>query len=301
MNYRHLHYFWVVATEGGMARAADRLGMAVQTVSAQVRELEKELGVTLLKPEGRGLALTDAGQVALRQADEIFRLGERLPDLLRSAATEPHVRLAVGLADGLPKLLVHGLLAPVLNSPKLRLQCFEDNPDDLLAALALHRLDVVLSDRLPAPNPNLKLYTHRLGSSSLSWYAPPSLAAQAKKGFPQSLAELPVLVPTHHAAVRQQLDRYFEGLGIRPRVVGEFQDSALLKTFGASGLGVFPAVDRVHDDVVARYGVVRIGAAEGVEETVYALCTEKRVQHPLVAQLLAAKTLAPATGPKTAP
>ncbi len=298
MNYRHLHYFWVVATEGGMARAADRLGMAVQTISAQVRELEKELGVTLLKPEGRGLALTEAGQVAMRQADEIFRLGERLPELLRGAVSEPHVRLAVGLADGLPKLLVHRLLTPVLTSPRLRLQCFEDNPEDLLAALALHRLDVVLTDRLPAPNPNLKLYTHRLGSSGLSWYAPPMLAAKALKDFPQSLAHVPLLVPTHHAAVRQQLDRYFETLAIQPRVAGEFQDSALLKTFGASGLGVFPAVDRVHDDVVERYGVVRIGTAEGVEETIYAVCTEKRVQHPLVAQLLEAPALA--TGPKTA-
>ncbi|MFN7694155.1 MAG: LysR family transcriptional regulator [Burkholderiales bacterium] len=296
MNYRHLHYFWVVATEGGMARAAERLGMAVQTISAQVRELERELGVSLFKPEGRGLALTEAGRIALAQANEIFQLGERLPSMLRQANQEPTLRLAVGLADGLPKLLVHRLLAPVLQVPALRLQCFEDNPDDLMAQLALHRLDVVLTDRPPTPNPNLKLYSHHLGVSGLSWYAPPSLEAQARLDFPASLAKVPVLLPTQHAAVRPLLDRWFEARGIRPRIVGEFQDSALLKTFGSSGLGVFPAVDRVHDDVVARYGVQRIGAADGVEETIYAIGTEKRVQHPLVAQLLAQ-----GMGPKTAP
>lgn len=296
MNYRHLHYFWVVATEGGMARAAERLGVAVQTISSQVRELERELGVSLFRPEGRGLALTESGKLALRQADDIFRLGEQLPSLLKQAAArETSVRLAVGLADGLPKLLVHRLLEPVLQAPQLRLQCFEDNPDTLLAQLALHRLDLVLTDRLPAPNPNLKLYTHRLGSSELSWYASPLLAEAARTDFPASLSKVPVLLPTHHAAVRQQLDRWFEAQGLHPRVVGEFQDSALLKTFGSSGLGVFPAVDLVHDDVVARYGVLRIGAASGVEETIYALGTEKRVQHPLVALMLAQ-----GMGPKTA-
>lgn len=295
MNYRHLHYFWVVATEGGMGRAAARLGVAVQTISSQVRELERELGVSLFKPEGRGLALTEAGQLALRQADEIFRLGERLPALVREASRELTLRLAVGLADGLPKLVVHRLLEPVLQAPQLRLQCFEDSPDALLAQLALHRLDLVLMDRLPAPNPNLKLYAHRLGSSGLSWYAAPAWFKTAARGFPQSLAEVPVLLPSQHAAVRPLLDRWFEAQGIRPRVVGEFQDSALLKTFGGSGLGVFPAVDRVHDDVVQRYGVKRLGAIDGVEESFFAIGTERRVQHPLVAQLLAQ-----GIGPKTA-
>ncbi len=294
MNYHHLHYFWVVATEGGMARAAERLGVAVQTVSAQVHQLERALGVALFKPEGRGLALTEAGQVALAQANQIFQLGERLPEQVRAAAQAPTVRLAVGLADGLPKLLVHQVLAPVLQAPALRLQCFEDNPDDLLAALALHRLDLVLADRPPANNPNLRLYTHRLGGSALSWYASPEWHAAAVARFPQSLAEVPILLPTHHAAVRVPLDRWFQALGIRPRVVGEFQDSALLKTFGASGLGVFPAVDALHEHVVQRYGVSRVGPIDGVEEQVWAIGTEKRVQHPLVAQLLQG------TGPKTA-
>ncbi len=295
MNYHHLHYFWVVATEGGMARAAERLGVAVQTVSAQVHQLERALGVALFKPEGRSLALTEAGQVALAQANQIFQLGTALPDAVRAAAQAPTVRLAVGLADGLPKLLVHQVLVPVLQVPNLRLQCFEDNPDDLLAALALHRLDLVLADRPPVSNPNLRLYTHRVGGSAMSWYASPALHAQAVADFPRSLGQVPVLLPTHHAAVRPALDRWFQRHELRPSVVGEFQDSALLKTFGASGLGVFPAVDAVHDHVVQRFGVLRLGPIDGVDEQVWAIGTEKRVQHPLVAKLLAG------TGPKTAP
>ncbi len=295
MNYHHLHYFWVVATEGGMARAAERLGVAVQTVSAQVHQLERALGVALFKPEGRSLALTEAGQVALAQANQIFQLGTALPDAVRAAAQAPTVRLAVGLADGLPKLLVHQVLVPVLQVPNLRLQCFEDNPDDLLAALALHRLDLVLADRPPVSNPNLRLYTHRVGGSAMSWYASPALHAQAVADFPRSLGQVPVLLPTHHAAVRPALDRWFQRHELRPSVVGEFQDSALLKTFGASGLGVFPAVDAVHDHVVQRFGVLRVGPIDGVDEQVWAIGTEKRVQHPLVAKLLAG------TGPKTAP
>lgn len=287
-NYRHLYYFWVVAKEGGMARAAARLGMAVQTVSTQVRELERSLGHALLKPAGRGLVLTEAGLAALRQADQIFQLGERLPGEVRDAATTHGVRLAVGIADGLPKLVVRRLMQPVMQEPHLRLVCHVDEFEDMLADLALHRLDVVLADRAAPPNANLKLYSHSLGSSGLSWYAAPSLFAAARRGFPQSLARVPVLLPTSHAAVRGRIDHWLEHEGIRPMVVGEFEDSAMLKTFGASGMGVFPAVDRVHDDLVQRYDVKRVGACEGVEEHFFAIGTEKKVLHPLVQRLLPA-------------
>lgn len=289
-NYRHLYYFWVVAREGGMARAAARLDMAVQTVSAQVRELERALGQQLLKPSGRGLALTEPGRVVLRQADQIFQLGEQLPDLVkRSATASAGVRLVVGLTDGLPKLVVRHLMEPVLQVRDLRLVCHVDEFDDLLADLALHRLDVVLADRGPPPNPNLKLYGHALGSSSIAWYGPPSLAAAAQRGFPGSLSDVPVLLPSHHAAVRLRIDQWFERQSLRPQVVGEFEDSALLKTFAAGGLGVFPAATRVHDDLVRRYRVRRIGPCEGVEEHFFAIGTERRVQHPLVQRLLAAR------------
>lgn len=285
-NYRHLYYFWVVAKEGGMARAAARLGMAVQTVSTQVRELERSLGYALLKPAGRGLALTDAGAEAMRQAEQIFQLGEQLAGAVRDAVGTPTVRLAVGISEGLPKLAVRRLMQPVMLEPNLRLLCHEDEFDDLLGDLALHRLDVVLADRAAPPNPNLKVYSHALGSSPLAWYAPAALATAARRNFPKSLATVPVLLPTMHAAARPRLDQWFERQGIKPRIVGEFEDSALLETFGAAGMGVFPAVELMHDELTSRYGVKRIGACEGVAEHFYAIAAHKKLLHPLVQKLL---------------
>ena len=285
-SYRHLYYFWVVAKEGGISRGAERLGMAVQTVSTQVRELERALGYALLKPAGRGLVLTEAGHAALRQADQIFQLGEELPATVRDAASAGSVRLAVGISDGLPKLAVRRLLAPVLVAPNLRLLCHEDRFDDLIAELALHRLDVVLSDR-PAPaNPNLRLYSHALGHSPLGWYAPPSWHAAASHNFPQSLSHVPVLLPTAHASVRLRLDQWFEQHGVVPRIVGEFEDSALLATFGSSGMGVFPAPERMRERLERGYGLQWCAPCEGVQEHFFAIGTARKVQHPLVQRLL---------------
>ena len=285
-NYKHLYYFWVVAKEGGISRAADKLDMAVQTVSAQVRELERALGYALLKPAGRGLVLTDAGQAALRQADQIFQLGEDLPARIRDAVSTPTIRLAVGICDGLPKLVVRRLLQPVISEPNLRLLCNEGGFDDLLGDLALHRLDVVLSDR-PAPtNPNIKLYSHAVGSSAIAWYGTAAVVQAASQNFPESLGDVPLLLPTAHTAVRARLDHWFEQRALRPRVVGEFADSALLKTFGASGMGVFPAAEWAHDDLLAHYAVQRLGPCEGVTEHFFAIGTEKKVHHPLVQRLL---------------
>ena len=285
-SYRHLYYFWVVAKEGGMSKAADRLDMAVQTVSTQVRELEKSLGYELLKPAGRGVALTEAGLAAMRQAELIFQLGEKLPDVVRDAMSAPSVRLAVGISEGLAKLAVRQLMQPVMQTPNLRLICQEDEFEDLLGELALHRLDVVLADR-PAPlNPNLKVYSHSLGASNLSWYAPPQWQAVARKTFPQSLAKVPVLLPTSSAAVRPRIDHWFERLGIKPNIVGEFEDSALLKTFGSAGMGIFPAADLIHAELIERYNVKRVGACDGVAEHFFAIGAHKKVLHPLVQKLL---------------
>jgi LysR family transcriptional activator of nhaA len=270
-SYRHLYYFWVVAKEGSITRAAARLDMAVQTVSTQVRELERSLGHSLLKPAGRGLVLTEAGIATMRQADQIFHLGEQLPEVISDAISVPGVRLAIGISDGLPKLVVRRLMQPVLEEPNLRLFCYENEFDDLLGDLALHRIDAVLADRVAPPNPNLKLYSHPVGTSTLAWYAPPSL------------------LPTSHVAARARIDQWFERLSIRPRVVGEFEDSALLKTFGASGMGVFPAAEIVHDGLVAQYKVKRVGACEGVEEQFFLIVAEKKTQHPLIRKLQQAR------------
>ncbi|MEN9397325.1 MAG: hypothetical protein RLZ81_1855 [Pseudomonadota bacterium] len=286
-NYRHLYYFWIVAKEGGMSHAAARLDMAVQTVSAQVRELERDLGCQLLKPAGRGLALTEAGVAALQQAEHIFQLGEALPELVRAATQVASVRLTVGIADGLPKLVVQRLLHPVLGTPDLRLVCHEGEMADLLADLAVHRLDVVLSDH-PAPfNPHLRVHNHALGTSGMGWYAPQPWWATARKGFPASLNKVPVLLPTTHSSVRGRLDQWLTQHALRPRVVGEFEDSALLETFGGSGLGVFPAALSVQDDLLHRHHVKLLGACDGVEEHYYAISTERKVEHPVVRQLLA--------------
>lgn len=285
-NYKHLHYFWVVAKEGSIARAAGKLDVAVQTISAQLRVLERALGYALFKPAGRGLALTDAGIAAMQQADLIFQLGESLPAVMRDAMSTPAVRLAVGISDGLPKLTVRRLLQPVMLEPHLRLLCHEGEFEDLLGDLALHRLDLILADR-PAPsNPNIKLYSHNLGSSPVSWFASAELYKSARKNFPDCLAQMPVLLPTGHNDVRARIDLWFERRGIRPRIVGEFEDSALLKTFGSSGMGVFPAVEWVHDELLAHNTVRRVGPCDGVAENFFAIGTEKRVQHPLVQRLL---------------
>lgn len=284
-SYRHLYYFWVVAKEGGLTRGAGKLGLSVQTVSSQVRELEQALGAALLKPAGRGLVLTEAGRTAMDLADQIFPLGETLPERVREASDVPTVRLAVGISDGLPKLVAHRLLAPVLDTPRLRLLCHEGEFDDLLGDLALHRLDVVLADQ-PAPaNPNLRVYSHSLGSSPVAWYAHPRWAAAARD-FPNSLADVPLLLPTSHAALRPRLDQWLADRGLRPRIAGEFEDSALLATFGSEGLGVFPAASTVDDALTARYGLVNIGVAEGLAEQFYAVGTDKKISHPLVKRLL---------------
>ena len=222
----------------------------------------------------------------MQQADQIFQLGENLPSLVRDAVSAPTVRLSVGISDGLPKLVVHRLLQPAIHEPHLRLLCHEGEFDELLGDLALHRLDVVFSDR-PAPaNPNIKLYSHRMGSSTIAWYGTQDMVEAASKNFPQSLADVPMLLPTGHTAVRTRLDHWFEQRGIRPRIVGEFEDSALLKTFGASGMGVFPAAEWVLDDLLAHYAVQRLGPCDGVTEHFFAIGTEKKVHHPLVQRLL---------------
>ncbi|MBC7619699.1 MAG: LysR family transcriptional regulator [Candidatus Saccharibacteria bacterium] len=296
-SYRHLYYFWVVAKEGGMARAAERLGMAVQTVSTQVRELERELGFVLLKPAGRGLALTPAGVAAMQEADQIFQLGQQLPDRVRDAVSTPTLRLAVGISDGLPKLVVRSLLQPVMQEPHLRLVCHEGEIEDLLGDLALHRLDVVLADRPPPPNTSLRLHSHLMGTSPMAWYAPAQWVEAGLANFPSSLSKVPVLLPTDHTAVRARLDQWFIHRGVRPKIVGEFEDSALLKTFGASGMGVFPAATLAGDELITRYGLICIGSCGDVEEQFFAIGTERKVQHPLVQRLIAdEKTLPPMSG-----
>jgi len=290
LNYRHLHYFWVVAKEGGFVRAAERLGMAVQTVSAQVRELERSMGLQLLKSAGRGVTLTEAGKVAFLRADEIFQLGQGLSDAVRATAAAPVARLAVGLSDGLSKLAAHAVLAPVLDTPQLRLVCHEGEAAQLLGELALHQLDFVLTGQ-PAPyNASLRLTSQLLVDSPVDWYGPAALVNKsAIDQFPQSLARLPVLLPTVHAALRGRLDRWFDGLGLQPTVVGEFEDSALLTVFAAGGMGVFPVSRLGGDEVALTRGLKLLGRCDEVREEIHAIRTRRGQHHPLVQRVMAAK------------
>jgi LysR family transcriptional activator of nhaA len=286
LNYKHLYYFWVVAKEGGFSRAAERLDMAIQTISVQVRELEKSLGYQLLKPQGRGVTLTDAGQAAYARAEEIFQIGQHIAPEVSAAATGRGVRLAVGLSDGISKMAAHRLLGPVLHTPGLKLLCHEGEYEQLMAELALHHLDIVLADQ-PAPhNPNLRLSGQLLASAPVAWFGQSSQVHKADiDQFPECLSRLPVLLPTQHTPLRAALDRWFDSHGIAPHVVGEFEDSAMMAVFALGGMGVFPASLTGQEDLALMKGLKRLGVCEA-KENIYAIYTRRGRNHPLVGQII---------------
>lgn len=288
LNYRHLRYFWMVAKEGSITRAAERMGLSVQTISTQLGQLERQLGYALLAPQGRSLALTDAGRVALGYAEQIFHLGEQLRHGL--AETHPaRPRLAVGVTDAVPKLIAFRLLEDVLRPPmSARLECLEGDFDNLLGELALNRLDLVVADRSAPHLANLKLHSHLLGAVGIDFYGAGALHRAYASNFPESLNGAPVLLPARGDALRAAIDAWFEARNLRPEIVGEFSDSALLKTFGRAGMGVFPAPTEMRDDLALQFDAYAIGTLDGVSETWYAISTHRRIQHPAVAAVLAA-------------
>lgn len=285
-NYRHLYYFWVVAKEGSMSKAAERLNIATQTISAQVHELEKSLGYLLFKPAGRNIILTDSGLVALEIADQIFSIGERLPEALRDAAKSPKIKIIVGISDSLPKFVARQLLEPVLKHKDVQLIAHEGEFDKLLADLVLHRIDIILADRPANNNKNINVFSEVLSKTSIAWYSPQQFLKIAKNNFPDCLSELPILLPTVHSTVRLLMDQWFTKLGLTPNIIGEFQDSALLKTFAASGMGVFPAGKLIEKDLKETYGIELIGNCDEIYEHFYAIRSEKKIQHPLVQAII---------------
>ena len=289
LNYKHLHYFWVVAREGSISRAAERLGVAAQTISGQLSLLERQLGKALFNSQGRGLVLSDAGRVALGYADQIFQLGETLIEALAHSDSSSTLRLRAGISDGIPKLLAYRLLSSVTALPsEVRLICDEGEFEDLLADLALHRLDVVLTDRPPPGGGNLRLFGTPLGDFATGLYATPALAERYRADFPRSLDGAPLLLPTRHNALRGRIDRWLEGHGLQPRIVGEFEDSALLNTFGRGGLGIFPAPLALAEEVAGQLDAAPVGAMAGVSEQIYAISSERKIRHPAVEMLCAA-------------
>lgn len=290
LNYKHLHYFWVVAQEGSITRAADRLGVAVQTISGQLSILERQLGKALFNSQGRGLVLSEAGRMALGFADQIFQLGDALVDAVQSSDSESTLRLRAGISDGIPKLLAYRLLSKVTDMPAdVRLICDEGEFETLLADLALHRLDVVLTDRAAPVGANLKVFSIRLGDFATGLFGAPKLIERYRAGFPLSLDGAPMLLPTRHNALRNRIDRWLESTGVHPKIVGEFEDSALLNTFGRGGLGIFPAPLVLATDIESQLNAQRLGAMPGVSEQIYAISNERRIRHPAIEVLCAGK------------
>lgn len=286
LNYHHLLYFWTVVREGGISRASKRLRLAQPTVSGQIKALEDALGEKLFDRLGRRLELTEVGQVVYRYADEIFTLGRELQDTLKGRPTGRPRRLAVGIADALPKLIAYRLLEPVLRMPEpVRLVCGEDKPDRLLAELSLHELDVVLSDTPVGAGSSVRAYNHLLGESTISFFAAPRRAPALRGGFPRSLEGTPLLLPAEATALRRPLDHWLDEQMLHPVIAGEFQDSALMKSFGQAGAGVFPAPSVIEEEVCTQFGVEVVGRVDSLRERYYAITLERRLEHPAVVVL----------------
>lgn len=295
LNYKHLHYFWAVARAGGITRASEKLHLTPQTLSGQVKQLEESVGVSLFRQVGKRLELTEAGRVAYSYADEMFALAAELGDALRALPAGRAPSFRVGIADVVPKSLAHSLISPVerLTEP-VRLICREGTLENLLADLALHRLDFVLSIRPVPPGLNVRTYNHKLGSSPIGLFAPRALTMPCS-AFPRCLHGQPLLLPSDDSPVRARLMGWFEEQRVVPRVVGEFDDSALMKTFARAGSGVFPAPMAIRGEIEQTYASVLLGAAGEIDESYYAISTERRVSHPGVRAVIesAATTLDP--------
>lgn len=283
LNFKHLHYFLAVAKYGGVNRAAERLHLTPQTLSGQIGQFEQRLGTPLFHREGRRMELSAIGKRALSYAEEIFDVSAELEALLRGGPEEPAIPFRVGIADVVPKSIAHQLLAPVLTlAEPIRLICREDRLERLLADLAIHRLDMVLADRPMPPGLDVKGYSHPLGECGVAFFATPDLTARLGKDFPACLDGAPMLVPGEDSALRAPLMRWLERLGLRPRVVAEFDDSALMKAFGQSGSGVFPAPAAMALEIEAHYGVVPLGRTDDMHERFFAISAERRLTHPAV-------------------
>ncbi|MDZ4806335.1 MAG: transcriptional activator NhaR [Candidatus Eisenbacteria bacterium] len=284
LNYHHFLYFWMVAREGSIVRASKELRLAQPTVSGQIRRLEEMLGEKLFRRVGRRLVLTDVGRVAFRYADEIFTLGREFVETVRGQAAGHPLRLVVGVTNAVPKAIVQQLIEPALQlGEPVRLVCREDRSlEGFLSELAVHGLDVVLSDAPAGSELPVKLFSHLLGETGTCFFANPRVAATLHKRFPGGLNGAPFLLPGRNAALRRSLEDWFESQKLRPRIVGEIDDSALLKVLGEAGVGVFAGPSAIEADVVKRYRVRVVGRVGTLRQRFYAISAERRLSHPAV-------------------
>ncbi len=288
LNYHHLRYFWTVAKEGGLARAAEKLRVSQPSISEQIRELENALGEKLFRREGRNNRLTDAGQVVLGYAEEIFALGRELTGAVQQRPGAKTLRLHVGITDSFPKLVTNEILKPVFALPQTaHVICREGKLEDLLAQLAAHRLDIVLSDEPASSRAAFKTFTHRLGESDTTICAERKLAARLRRKFPQSLHEAPALLPAENTVLRHALELWFREQGVQPRVVAEFEDLALMKVMATEGRGFIAVPTVALDEAVRRYGFQPVGRAKNCLMQFHAITTERRIHHPAATAITA--------------
>lgn len=289
INYKHLHYFWVVAKCGGIGRASEQLHLTPQTISGQITLLEESLGAALFDRVGRRIELNETGRMVFSYADEIFSLGEELEDMLHHRPGDRPLQFSVGVVDSVQKSIAYMLLEPALKLPEtLRIVCREGKLSTLLAGLAIQSFDIVIADGPMPANSNVRGYSHLLGECGITFFAAQALARQVRKGFPQSLDGAPFLLPGEDAAVRPRLLKWFDRERIRPRIAGEFDDGALLKEFGEAGTGVFCMPSVVAAQIKRQYGVVEVGRTGEVMEQFYAISVERRLSHPAVVAISSA-------------
>lgn len=287
LNYHHLLYFYTVAREGSVTKAAESLRLAQPTLSGQIRKLEEALDEKLFAREGQRLVLTDTGRMAYRYAEEIFTTGQEMMDALRGRPTKRPAKLIVGVADVVPKLVSYRLLKTALElEDPVQLVLHEGKADDLIAGLGAQSFDMVLTDMPLNPQTvRVRAFNHALGSSGITFFASPKLARLYRKGFPKSLDEAPMLMPTPNTALRHSLDQWFESIGVRPMVIAEIEDTALMKVFGQHEVGIFAAPTVVADEIIERHGVERVGETQEVREHFYAITVERRIAHPAVSAI----------------
>jgi LysR family transcriptional regulator, transcriptional activator of nhaA len=295
LNYHHLLYFWMVAKEGTVAGASRSLRLAQSTVSGQIRMLEASLGEPLLRKKGRHLEMTEMGQVVFAHAEEIFRTGRELLQAVKGRPTGRPLRLAVGVADVVPKLVAYRILEPALRlGTPIHLRCEEGKPEALLAQLATHSLDLVLTDQPVPSSMPVRAFSHLLSAGGVSFFASASLRERLAGPFPGCLDGQPMLVPTTGSHLRGALERFFLQHGIAPRIVAEFEDTALLKAFGERGEGVFAGPTVIEGEIQRHYQVAALGRADEIEEKFYAVTIERRISHPAVVAIeTAARALRP--------
>ena len=286
LNYHHLLYFYTVAREGSVTRAAKQLLLAQPTLSGQIRKLEAQFDEKLFERHGRNLVLTEMGRLVYRYADEIFTLGRELTDTVRGRPSRRPARLSVGISDAVPKLVSHRILEAALGLPSpVQLVLREGKTDDLLGALAVQSFDLVIADAPVGPHLKVRAYNHLLGESGVTLFGTSALARAHRRRFPKSLDGAPMLLPTENTTLRRSLEHWFERVEVRPRVVAEIEDTALLKVFGQQGTGIFPAPEILSAEVRRQYRVEAVGSAGDVRERFYAISVERRIKHPAVAAI----------------